>query len=117
MSGFLDNARQIFETAENAMLAGEAPSELAILVGGEGGIRIIAGSDWPLESLQREHGASMAYQVSANSKGVRVVGREGVRTCQFETPAPAQTARLLLNAVPHCYAFAQAAVRSLPAAA
>lgn len=106
MSGFLDTARQILETAENAMLAGQSSSDLAILVGVKGGIRIIADSDWPLESLQREHGATMAYRVSTSSNRVSVDGREGPRSCHFETAAPAAAARLLLNAVPRCYSFA-----------
>ncbi len=112
VSRFIDNATDILEAAENVMMTGQAPSELAILLGVEGGIRIVADSDWPLESLQREHGAQSAYRVSSTSDGVRVEGREGLRTCHFETTTPAQVAHLMLNAVPRCYSFAQPALAS-----
>lgn len=109
----MDNAREILETAENAMMAGQTPCELAILLGVGGGIRIVADSDWPLESLQREHGAQSAYRVSSTSDRVRVDGREGPRTCHFETTTPAQVAHLMLNGVPRNYSFAQPALPSL----
>lgn len=112
MSRFLDNAREILETAEHAMQAGQSPSQLAILVGVEGGIRIVAESDWPLEALQREHGAKMAYRVQTATDRVSVDGREGLRTCHFETAAPAQVARLLLNSAPVSYSLALLSSRS-----
>lgn len=116
MSRFLDNAREILETAENSMLTGQASSQFSILLGVEGGIRIIADSDWPLESLQREHGAQMAYQVRTAADHVSVDGRDGLRSCHFETAAPARIAHSLLNAVPCCYSFAQPALPTRAAA-
>lgn len=103
VSRFLENAREIFETAERVLETGGTPSNVSILMGGSGGIRIIAESDWPLESLQREHGAAMAYRVSGGADRVRVEGRNGPRTCHLETIAPAQIAKMLLNAAPCCY--------------
>ncbi len=76
------------------MTAGETPSEFSILLGVDGGIRMVAGSDWPLESLQREYGARMAYRVTPHADRVSVDGVGQTRTCHFETAAPAQTARL-----------------------
>ncbi|MDX2151502.1 MAG: hypothetical protein SFV54_12265 [Bryobacteraceae bacterium] len=95
MSLFRANAAKILETAERV---GE-PTEMAILVGAGGGLHIVAGSDWPLESLQREHGAAMAYKVTKAGGRVQVEGREGVRSCRFESLPAAKVARMLLGAV------------------
>ncbi len=110
MSGFIDNAARIFEAAQNVMNTGEMPSDYTILMGAEGGIRMIADSDWPLDSLLREHGAGMAYRVQPGSDRVSVDGRDGMRSCHFESASSVQTARLMLNSVPASYSFAQAAL-------
>lgn len=65
---------------------------------GPNGIRMIADSDWPLDSLLWHHGAETAYRVSEHRGSVRVEGREGSRTCVFEAVSPAHTARMLLAA-------------------
>jgi hypothetical protein len=100
VSRFVDNAVQIFDAAENAVRSGHTPSEMTILIGAEGGIRMLVDSDWPLDSLQAQHGAGMAYRVSQNASAVRVEGRAGSRTCLFETPRPERAARHLLNRSP-----------------
>ena len=97
MSRFAENAVQILDAAENASRAGETPSDMTILITQEGGIRLVADSDWPLESLRTHHGARMAYRVSQHESIVRVEGRAGSRTCLFETEKPERAARLLLN--------------------
>ena len=99
MSRFVDNALQILNAAESAVESGHAPSDMTILVTPQG-IRMIAGSDWPLESLQLHHGAEMAYRVSQSAVIVRVEGRAGSRTCMFETVKPEQAARTLLRSIP-----------------
>jgi hypothetical protein len=101
VSRFVDNAVQIFDAAENAMQAGHTPSDMTILISAEGGIRMVADSDWPLDSLQAHHGARMAYRVSQCASMVRVEGRAGSRTCLFETEKPERAARLLLNHSPN----------------
>ena len=78
--------------------AGEPASEMTILIGQDDGIRLIADSDWPLDSLALDRGAKSAYRISGDPSGtVRVEGREGLRRCIMETPSPAKTARLLLG--------------------
>ncbi len=101
MSSFVDNAVQILDAAENAVRSGHTPSDMTILISAEGGIRMVADSDWPLESLQAHHGARMAYRVSQRASAVRVEGRAGSRTCLFETEKPERAARLLLNQSPN----------------
>ena len=80
---------QILNAAESAAGSGHSPSDMTILMTPQG-IRMIAGSDWPLESLQLHHGAEMAYRVSQSAVIVRVEGRAGSRTCLFETVKPEQ---------------------------
>lgn len=101
MSRFLEHAANLLEAAESAVQSGNTPSHMTILVGCEGGIRMIADSDWPLDSLQNQHGATMAYRVSNEYEKVRVEGREGLRTCLFETPNPARAAKLILGGYLH----------------
>lgn len=100
VSGFIDNAVNILDAAENSMKSGNIPSDMTILIMPEGSIRMVADSDWPLESLQLHHGARMAYRVNQSASIVRVEGRAGSRTCLFETAKPERAARLLLQRGP-----------------
>jgi hypothetical protein len=97
VSRFLDNAAQILDAAESALQSGHTPTDMTILITAEGAIRMVADSDWPLDSLQSHHGAKMAYRVSQNASVVRVEGRADSRTCLFETLKPERAARLLLH--------------------
>jgi hypothetical protein len=97
VSRFLDNAAKILDAAESALQSGHTPTDMTILITSEGAIRMVADSDWPLDSLQSHHGAKMAYRVSQNPSVVRVEGRADSRTCLFETLKPERAARLLLG--------------------
>lgn len=101
---------RLLEAAENAVQTGHAPSDLTVLITDEGGIRMVADSDWPLDTLQLHHGARMAYRVSQNAANVRVEGRAGSRTCLFETRKPERAARLLLQRTPCLLASTQAVI-------
>ncbi len=90
----------LLQAAEQATQAGNALADFTILISPEGGIHMIAGSDWPLDSLQSHHGARTAYRVSEHSSKVRVEGREGGRTCIFEAESPERAARILLGHPP-----------------
>ena len=100
VSRFLDNAQRIFDAAESAVQAGHTPTDMTILITSEGAIRMVADSDWPLDTLQMHHGAKMAYRVSQDASVVRVEGRDHSRTCRLETVKPERAARLLLNSSP-----------------
>jgi hypothetical protein len=93
---FSDNAASIFEAAESVLKAGQDPTDMTIVIGQEGGIQLIAESDWPLDSLLAHHGAQMAYRVSQQDKSLRLEGRAGGRTCLFETAKLDGAARTLL---------------------
>ncbi len=95
---FAEQAQSILDAAESAASRGETCSEMTILIGQDGGIHMLADSDWPLDSLALHHGARSAYRVTGNKGSVRVEAREGARVCVLETRNPAHTARLLLGA-------------------
>ena len=85
---------QLFDAA----LSSKEASETTILIGRDS-IRIIADSDWPLDSLLLDSGARFAYRITADVAGLlRVEGREGSRRCVMEARAPAEVARMLLGA-------------------
>ena len=89
---FLDHAAGILDTAT----AGVAESDWTILVGAGGQLEMLAGNDWPLDSLARERGARMAFRVERTGAGVTVNGRQGLRSCSFTSePAHAAMQRLL----------------------
>jgi hypothetical protein len=100
VSRFIANAVEILAAAENTMSAGSTPSDLTILISAEGGIHMVADSDWPLESLRQYHGSSAAYRVHPLEDKVRVEGRSGSQTCVFESEKTERAARFLLNSVP-----------------
>lgn len=95
---FAEQAQSILDAAESAASRGETCSEMTILIGQDGGIHMLADSDWPLDSLALHHGARSAYRVTGSKGSVRVEAREGGRVCVMQTRNPAQTARLLLGA-------------------
>lgn len=92
-----ERAREILEAAENASRQGQVCSEMTILIGPEGHIRMVVDSDWPLDSLARHHGAQSAYRVSEQTGSIRVEGRDGTRHCVLESVAHSRIARLLLG--------------------
>jgi hypothetical protein len=92
-----EQALEIMDAAENASRQGQVCSEMTILIGPEGHIRMVADSDWPLDSLVRHHGAQSAYRVSERTGSIRVEGRDGTRRCLLESAAPSRIARLLLG--------------------
>ena len=97
---FAVNAANILDAAESAMRAGHITSDMTILIGAEGGVRLIADSDWPLDSLKAYHSADMAYRVSHQKEAIRLEGRQGSRKCFFESTPLQVVARQLLPPVP-----------------
>ena len=72
---------------------------MTILIGWSGAIRVVADSEWPLSSLQVEHGARLAYRVTEREGWVRVEGRSGSESCVLESSAAAAV-RNILNRCP-----------------
>lgn len=97
MSRFLEDAHNIFEAAERVSASGQVVSEFTILVGVEGGIRMLADSDWPLDRLLAHHGAQAVYRVGERAGKVSLEGRAGALACRLEAEPLRQIARGILN--------------------
>jgi hypothetical protein len=97
VSRFVDNAMNLLQAAENARQAGPTPTDLTVLINSQGQIRMVVDSDWPLDSLQAHHGAATAYRVTHQPDKILIDGREGTRTCRFESEDPRRAARLILG--------------------
>lgn len=94
---FTEQAREILEAAESAAAKGLACADWTVLVTQDGAIRMIADSDWPLDSLAIEQGARAAYRVSESRGNLKVEARSGLRTCTLQSTAQNRVARLLLG--------------------
>lgn len=96
MDRFLENAARILEGGRSAVQAGCSSSAWTVLIAREGGIRMVADSDWPLDSLAREAGAEMAYRVSVTGDQVAVDGLSNGRRCALQSEAPSALFRRML---------------------
>lgn len=70
---------------------------MTVLISQEGGIHIVAQSDWPLDRLAEDRGARMAYRVSHQNGRVAVDGIHGTTVCHLETESTANIARTILR--------------------
>jgi hypothetical protein len=100
VSRFLENATRLLEAAQDVAGTGRAPAEMTVLIGESGGIQLLAGNDWPLDSLAADRGARMAYRVRQTDGKVWVEGRSGANRCLFAAEQPAAVARRLLTDSP-----------------
>lgn len=94
MDPFFENARRILDTAS----AADSPEETTIVFTGEGGLRIMTDSDWPLDRLVAHLGARSAYRVSSRRCAITVEGRSRTQSCRLERvryPIHAGTSPLL----------------------
>lgn len=91
MSAFLKHAEEILETAGQG--SGE-DCRLSILVGRDGAIRMVAGSDWELEPLRMHHGAQAAYRVTRRAGCVQLEGRSDEGACLLHSGQEPAAGRL-----------------------
>ena len=110
MNAFVDNGAKIFEAAQNVMNSGESVSDYTIVMGAQGGVTMLADSDWPLDSLLREHGAGMAYRIKPGTDRVTVEGMDGSNRCHFEALSAREKARFVLNSFPISYTLVNPAL-------
>ena len=95
------------------MRTGHELSNMTIVIGQEGSIRLIAESDWPLDTLQAHHGAQMVYRVRQQDETLRLEGRAGSRTCLFKSEKLNGAARRLLAIHSHYQVIEEAPVQAL----
>src|SRR4051794_40456360 len=88
VSLFAQHAAELLESASLALTAGFGVSDTTILVGRDGGIRVLDGAGWPLDSLQAEYGTAAAYRISSGRGGLRVEGRAGSTSCVLRSTPP-----------------------------
>ncbi len=81
MDTFLENAQRIFDVARNDR-SGEN-SDFALLVLPDGSLHMVMEAELNLDAVAAENGARMAYRVSRSQKAVRVSGRNGAGSCEF----------------------------------
>jgi len=97
VGAFWADAENIFETARQASQSGSPDCDWAILIGPQGGIRMLEATGWALPSLLAQHGAETAYRVTREGGCVCLEGRRGSQTCLLRNESPAATARHLLG--------------------
>jgi hypothetical protein len=100
VSRFFDDAYSIFEAAESASRSGQRVSDTTVLIGPDGAIQMLAGSDWPLDRLLAERGARQAYRVVEAGGRVRLEARSGSLTCRLESQTTRRAAWELLGFSP-----------------
>jgi hypothetical protein len=88
VSAFLKHAEEIFAAARTA---GSDDCDWSILVKRDGGIHMIAGADWQLESLREHHGANAAYRVHRSQGNVRLEARSANQSCMLAAERPERT--------------------------
>lgn len=76
-------AERILETARQTPGA-----DWTLLITFAGQTQMLAANDWPLESLLRERGASMAFRVTHCRTGTAVEGRSRIDRCRLEAMKP-----------------------------
>ena len=97
MNGFLQDAANIFDVATNVAQAGYSPGDTAVLIGADGSIRVVCGSEWPIDALRRLHGTSVAYRVSTAGGVISVTGESVTQRCRLESKSPSHAAQRLLR--------------------
>jgi hypothetical protein len=73
-----------------------------VLVGPDGGIHMVFGSDWGLEPLRQHRGARAAYRVTRSAGSVALEGRSAGASCRLEATRPARALFGPLAQIP-CY--------------
>jgi hypothetical protein len=99
VSRFWEDAAGILETA--AVASTGAGSDLAIVIDGQNCLRMVYGSDWTIEALQREYQASSAYTVKRSAGTVTVEGQSGAERCTLRKSLPVNHLAVLGSGVPH----------------
>ena len=115
MSAFLRQAEDVLETA----IDGGGDQDVVIVIGRQGGIRLMDAAGWTLPALSAEYGATAVYRVERRGNATRVEGLSGSERCLLQRKNPrTQLWGMGLPGMPACPApAAQAVIRAAPASA
>ena len=94
VNAFLRNAEEMFDVARTA---GGEDCDWNIVVEPGGGIHMMPGSDWPVESLRATRGAEAAYRVRRWSGQVRVEAARAGEICMLAAAGARELARSMAD--------------------
>lgn len=94
VSALLRNAEEMFDVARTA---GGEDCDWNIVVDPGGGIHMMRGGDWPVESLRAERGAEAAYRIRRSSGRVRVEAARAGEMCVLAAAGARELARSLTD--------------------
>jgi len=97
VSRFWEQAAGILETAAS----GDSESDIAIVVDPQNCLRIMYGSGWNIQALDREFQASAAYTITRTSQAVMVEAQSGSERCMLRKSTGTNPLAILANSVPH----------------
>ena len=80
MSAFLRQAEEILDVAAG----GTGPREVAIVLSGAGGLRVMDPAGWTLSAMSAEFGAKAVFRVERRGRTLRVEGLSGSERCLLQ---------------------------------
>jgi len=90
VSAFLRQAEDVLDTA----IDGGGDQDVVIVIGRQGGIRMMDPAGWTLSALSAEYGARAVYRVERRGDATRVEGLCGSEPGMPDCPAPAANAMI-----------------------
>lgn len=93
----MKQAEEIFQAAH---AGGPDDCELAILVGRDGAIHMLAESDWGLEPLRMHYGPEAIYRIRRSGGQVRLEARSWGESCVLQSGRPDPPLRTALPDFP-----------------
>jgi len=79
VSAFLRQGEDVLDTA-----IGGGDQDVVIVIGGQGGIRLMDAAGWTLPALSAEYGATAVYRVERRGDATRVEGLSGSERCLLQ---------------------------------
>jgi hypothetical protein len=106
VSAFLRQAEDVLDTAIDG-----GDQDLVIVIGRQGGIRLMDPAGWTLPALSAEYGATAVYRVERRGDATRVEGLCGSERCLLQRKNPrTQLWGMGLPGMPACPAPAAQAI-------
>jgi hypothetical protein len=93
-----EDAASILETASAA--GQNEPSDIAILIDRQNGMRIVNADGWQLDALCREYQAAAAYTVKRTSRSVVVEAQDGQTQCVLKKSIGGQLPFSAMSGIP-----------------